>query len=193
MRIGLLGGTFDPIHYGHLIAAEQVREQLSLEEVWFLPASVPPHKQDAAVTSASHRLNMVTIAVQDHPQFRVSRLELERGGRSYTVDTLTVLKDRSPEYQFFFIVGADMVQDLPNWHRIDELIQLTQFVGLDRPGYSDVKLPEPIARSVQYVTMPCVGISSTDIRNRVRTGRSIRYLVPDAVRNYIEEHRLYES
>lgn len=193
MRIGLLGGTFDPIHLGHLIAAEQVRDELNLQQVWFLPAPVPPHKHDQPVIDPTHRLRMVERAVAEHPHFRVSRVEFERAGSSYTVDTMAVLRERYLEHDFYFIIGADMVEDLPNWHKIEQLTEYTQFVGLDRPGYERPELADYIARRVHYVTMPLIDIASTDIRERVKAGRSIRYLVPDSVQQYIEEHRLYET
>lgn len=193
MQIGILGGTFDPIHFGHLIAAEHVRDQLELHQVWFLPAFVPPHKHGKTVSRATHRLNMVERAVANHPQFRVSKVEFEREGNSYTVDTMTILRERFPQHEFFFIIGADMVQDLPRWHRIDQLINMVQFVGLDRPGYERPELANNIARRVRFVTMPLVDITSTNIRKRRASGRSVRYLVPDSVREYMEEHRLYET
>lgn len=192
-RIGLFGGTFDPIHIGHLVAAEQVRDQLNLAQVWFLPAPDPPHKNGQTVTAANHRMQMVKRATANHPHFYVSRVEFERSGSSYTVDTMAALRKRHPQYAFYFIIGMDMVQDLPNWHRIEQLVQETEFIGLARPGYDKPSLAEPIARRVQYAEMPLLEISATAIRERVKEGRSIRYLVPESVRNYIEEHHLYET
>lgn len=193
MHIGILGGTFDPIHCGHLIAAEEVLDQLKLHQVWFMPASVPPHKHGQAVSDATHRLNMVAKAVANHPQFRVSKVEFEREGNSYTVDTMAILRERYPQHNFYFIIGVDMVQDLPNWHRIEHLIKMVQFVGLDRPGFKRPELPNDIAKRVQFVKMPLVDITSTDIRRRKASGRSVRYLVPESVREYMGEHRLYET
>lgn len=193
MRIGLLGGTFDPVHYGHLMAAEQAREQCELEQVWFLPASVPPHKNGQTVTDADHRLHMVELAINGHPHFRVSRVEFSRSGRSYTVDTMAALREHYPEHAFYFIIGADMVADLPNWYQFERLAKETAFIGLARPGYERVQLADPIARCVQYAEMPLIDISATDIRERVKAGQSIRYFVPERVRNYIREHHLYET
>lgn len=193
MRVGLMGGTFDPIHLGHLIAAEQVREQMGLDQVWFLPAPIPPHKPNRSITDAIHRLNMVELAIENHPHFHVSRVEFEREGRSYTIDTMRALNERYPEHRFFFIVGADMVQDLPNWHQIEQLMKCVTFIGLDRPGYERPRLEGALARRVTYVTMPLIDIAATEVRERIRAGQSIRYLVPDRVRYYIEEHRLYGS
>lgn len=193
MNIGLFGGTFDPIHIGHLVAAEQAREQLKLDEVWFIPAPTPPHKDGCAVSPADHRLHMVQLAVADHPKFRVSRLEFERDGDSYTVDTISVLRERYPGHSFFFIVGTDMVADLPNWHRIRDLVTMVRFVGLQRPGFRRPNLPHYIADRVLYADMLAMDLSATHIRNRVKKEQSIRYVVPDCVRYYIEEHRLYEK
>ncbi|WP_054949125.1 nicotinate-nucleotide adenylyltransferase [Numidum massiliense] len=193
MRVGLMGGTFDPIHLGHLIAADHVQEQLDLDEVWFLLAAVPPHKSGQRITAPEHRLQMVRLAVSDHPHFRVCTIEFERRGRSYTVDTLTILRQRYPEHDFFFMIGGDMVQNLPNWHRVDDLVHLVEFVGMTRPGYARQPLPPPIAAAVQYAELRLVDISATDIRERVKEGRSIRYIVPDQVRNYIEEQQLYAT
>lgn len=193
MRVGILGGTFDPIHIGHLLAAEQVREQCQLDEVWFVPTYVPPHKAGVQVTDAEQRLQMVERAIVDHPHFRVSRIELARKGHSYTVDTMQSLREHYPGDTFYFIIGSDMVADLPNWHQSERLVASTQFIGLARPGYAKPQLMDYIARRVRYVTMPLLEISATDIRERVRSGQSIRYFVPEPVRIYIEEHRLYET
>lgn len=193
MRIGILGGTFDPIHIGHLLAGEQAREQCQLDEVWFVPTYVPPHKDGSQVTDAVHRLQMVERAINDHPHFRVSQIELDRKGNSYTIDTIQALRERYPEDAFYFILGSDMVADLPNWHRVEHLVELTRFIGLARPGFAKPQLMANIARRVHYVPMPLLEISATDIRERVRAKKSIRYFVPEPVRIYIEEHRLYET
>ncbi len=188
-QIGIMGGTFDPIHCGHLLAAEQAREQAELDEVWFLPAHIPPHKQHEQITAAHHRLRMVELATADHPAFRVSRLELDRSGPSYTIDTMRQLIGTYPDAQFFFIVGGDMVNSLPQWHRFSELVQLVRFIGLYRPGSTFDR--QSLAASVTFVEMPLWDVSSSLIRQKVRAGRSIRYLVPQAVERYIKENRLY--
>lgn len=189
-----MGGTFDPIHLGHLIAGECAREGAGLDEVWFMPANIPPHKSNAPGASSRQRWEMVCLAVRDHPFFRPSDLEIARGGTSYSIDTVRMLKAQHPQVHFCYIIGADMVQYLPHWHRIDELARLISFVGLRRPGM-DIRwgeLSDEIKSRVTMVDMPLVDISSTGIRERRRSGRSVRYFVPDAVREYMEEARLYE-
>ncbi|PYI51897.1 nicotinate-nucleotide adenylyltransferase [Paenibacillus flagellatus] len=195
MKVGIMGGTFDPIHQGHLLAAERAREEAGLDEVWFMPSNTPPHKPNAPKATAEQRLAMVKAAIAGNPFFRAEEFEIVRGGTSYTVDTMRELKEREPEVAFHYIIGADMVQYLPNWARIEELVKMVTFVGLARPGYpSDVGLlPPSIRDSVLSASMPQVDVSSTMIRHLRAAGRSIRYLVPDPVLSYIEENRLYES
>ncbi|MBO8164158.1 MAG: nicotinate-nucleotide adenylyltransferase [Brevibacillus sp.] len=188
-EIGLMGGTFDPIHLGHLLAAEQAREQAGLDEVWFLPSRVPPHKQGEEITPAVHRLRMTELATADHPAFHVCSVELERSGPSYTVDTLHVLLQRYPDVRFSFIIGGDMVNMLPKWHRFDELVRMVHFIGLERPGTAADR--QKFWPYVTFVEMPQWDVSSTLIRRKVRAGLSIRYLVPDAVERYIKENGLY--
>jgi len=190
-RIGLFGGTFDPIHNGHLLAAEQAREQAGLEEIWFLPAHIPPHKQRRDIATNGHRLRMVELAVMDHPFYKVCAIELERPGPSYTYDTICQLQAKYPEHHFSFIIGGDMVDILPKWHRFDELVERVRFIGLDRPGAQVDQ--EQMSAYVTFVEMPRWDLSSSLIRDKVNAGRSIRYLVPPAVEHYIKEHRLYES
>lgn len=193
MRIGVLGGTFDPIHVGHLIIADRVREEAGLDEIWFMPALHPPHKEDETVTDAGIRLELVKAAVRGVAGFRVSELEYELGGASYTIETATALSARYPEDRFFWIVGGDMVAYLPNFHRIEELVRLIGFIGVKRPGYEDAlaDLPKGIRDAVMPVEVPLVDISSTDIRQRIRSGKSIRFLLPDAVADLIREKGLY--
>lgn len=195
MRIGLMGGTFDPVHIGHLIAAQSACEELGLHEVWFMPTSVPPHKEQAPGASPEQRWQMVCLAVEDHPSFKPSDVELCKGGVSYSIETVLMLRSRYPEHEFFYIIGADMVQYLPKWHRIDELITLVTFVGLHRPGYETGydELPAPIRKAVHSACMPQIELSSTEIRQRRAEGRSVRYMVPDRVNDYIEVNRLYEA
>lgn len=188
-HIGLLGGTFDPIHCGHLLAAEQAREQAGLDEIWFLPTHIPPHKSREGLTPAHHRLTMVQLAIEDHPAFRVSDEELHREGPSYSYDTMVRLVKKHRDYRFSFIIGGDMVKTLSTWHRYEELVGLTDFIGLARPGF-ELDLSDP--EHVTFVNMPVWDISSTLIRQKVVDGKSLRYLVPDAVERYIKENRLYE-
>ena len=195
MNIGIMGGTFDPIHMGHLVAAERAREAVKLDEVWFMPCHVPPHKDQPPKASAKHRMDMVRLAVSDHPCFKVYDGELRRGGVSYTYDTMKILRHDYPEDCFHIIIGGDMVQYLPHWHRIQELLQMARFIGLKRPGTTIdfAKLGEEIASKVTLVPMPQLDISSSQIREWVKNSQSIRYLVPDPVFRYIKENRLYES
>ncbi len=194
IRTGLMGGTFDPIHLGHLLAAEAAREAADLDEVWFIPTAVPPHKPQPGADGAARR-TMVERAVAGHPCFRVEDLELERGGVSYTIDTVNLLRERYPDRSFYWIVGTDMMNDLPNWRRIEELAERVLFVCLRREGEESEEdsLPVFLRGRLLHASMPPIGISSTDIRARRREGRSIRYQVPEAVREFIEGNGLYES
>ncbi|WP_068774312.1 nicotinate-nucleotide adenylyltransferase [Paenibacillus sp. FJAT-26967] len=193
MRIGIMGGTFDPIHTGHLVAGECARSACGLDEVWFMPANVPPHKPNAPKASAGQRWEMVCRAVADNPAFRPLDFELRKGGVSYSIDTIKLLRQQHPEHRFQYIIGADMVEYLPEWHKIEEIMGLIGFIGLQRPGYEldlDV-LPSYIRSGVSIAPMPLLDISSTDIRGRRKEGRSIRYLVPAPVHEYIEGNDLY--
>ncbi|TJY43488.1 nicotinate-nucleotide adenylyltransferase [Cohnella pontilimi] len=193
-RTGLMGGTFDPIHFGHLIAAEAARDAAGLEEVWFIPTFVPPHKGEPG-TDAETRCRMLEAALSDSPHFRVERIELTRQGVSYTIDTVTALRERHPDRSFYWIVGSDMVMDLPNWRRPEEVAEQVTFIGLERPGQSieDRDLPDYIRRKLVRASMPLIGISSTEIRRRLRERRSVRFMVPDSVYEFIRRNHLYES
>lgn len=189
-RIGILGGTFNPIHNGHLLIAEQAREQALLDEVWFMPTRIPPHKTTEDLIDPLHRLRMVDLAIADHPAFRSIDLELKREGASYTFDTMQLINSEYPGVQFYFIIGGDMLEILPQWHRFTELRELVHFIGFNRPGshFDSSKLK-------QYVTMidvPSWDISSTVIREKAKKSQSLRYLVPPAVECYIKEHTIYE-
>ncbi|MBO8172928.1 MAG: nicotinate-nucleotide adenylyltransferase [Bacillaceae bacterium] len=189
MKIGIFGGTFDPVHTAHLIMAEHVLDSEELDRIWLMPAAVPPHKQGEEITDGRHRFRMLQLAVQDHPQLEVSSYELDKKGVSYTYETIRELKQHYPDHQFQFIIGADMVEYLPNWHRINELLSMVQFIAVARKGY---RLDQPFTEHrVKKVDVPEVDISSSMIRERVRDGRSIRYLVPESVRAYIKEQGLY--
>lgn len=193
-RTGLLGGTFDPIHYGHLLAAEAARESADLEEVWFVPTFIPPHKTRPG-TDAETRLRMLEAALADCPNFRAEPIELARQGVSYTIDTVNELLIRHPDRDFFWIIGSDMVNDLPNWKEPEQLAARVTFIGLERPDalMIDAGLPAYIREKLLRVEMPPIGLSSTDIRRRVQAGRSIRYMTPDPVYEWIRRHGLYES
>ncbi|GMK48473.1 MULTISPECIES: nicotinate-nucleotide adenylyltransferase [Paenibacillus] len=194
-KIGIMGGTFDPVHTGHLIAAEAARDGCGLDEVWFIPTYQPPLKDNEPGASSKLRLQMVQEALGGNPAFKVLDIELERGGMSYSIDTVLELKRRYPDKAFSYIIGSDRINDLPKWHRIEELAELITFIGLEREGTA-VKLdelPEFLRRRVTMADMPPIGISSTEIRSRVHAGRSIAYLVPDTVHQFIKGRGLYES
>jgi nicotinate-nucleotide adenylyltransferase len=197
MRIGVLGGTFDPPHIGHLVAAEEARVRLHLERVLFVPAGMPPHKLDEPVTPVEHRLEMVTRAVASNPYFTVSRVDVDRPGPSYTVDTLRLLREQwGDDVEFYFIMGIDSLADLPNWHEPQRIIELCRLAVVDRPGYdahieSLERILPGLSRRVEFVPMPQLEISSTELAERVRQGLPIRYQVPPAVEEYIYTHRLY--
>jgi nicotinate-nucleotide adenylyltransferase len=200
-RIGLFGGSFDPVHYGHLLLAECCRGECRLDEVHFLPAAVPPHKW-RDVTAAGLRVEMLELAIAGHPAFSVSRYEVKRGGVSYTVDTLRHYHAEYPGSELFLLLGADMLLDLPSWREASEVCRLAIPVVAARPGFDDpdysciakMASSEQIAVFSQYhVTMPQIGVSSTEIRRRVAAGQSIRYWTPRAVEKYIEEHGLYRE
>ena len=186
-RIGILGGTFNPPHNGHLLMAELVRESMKLDEIWLLPASVPPHKQETS-TSAVLRAEMAQLAAGTNEYFSVQNIELKRTGVSYTFDTIKILKERYPENDFYFIIGADMIAYLPKWHRIEELSRLIQFVGVNRTGYKvESKYP------VHLVDIPAIDLSSTAIRARIRKRQTVKYMLPDTLIHFIKEHQLYED
>jgi|SRR5690625_225838 len=186
-RIGILGGTFDPPHIGHLIIAEEVRLALNLTEIWFVPSHEQPHKTTAR-TPAIDRAKMVECAIESNNTFRLNNIELKRSGPSYTIDTMRQLTKRYSDKNFFFIIGADMVEYLPYWKEVDELIRLVKFVGVSRPGYK-VDTTYPIIT----VDIPDIHLSSTYLRERLMAGQTCRYLIPDCVSTYIKEHRLYED
>lgn len=184
-KIGLFGGTFDPPHLGHVIIADDVRYELQLDEVWFLPTNDPPHKQKAQ-SSKEHRATMLQLAIRNHDYFRMNTIEFEREGKSYTIDTVLTLKEQFPHVSFYFIIGADMVEYLPNWKDIDELIKLITFVGVGRQGYT-IETSYPI----KTVSVPIIEISSSDIKKRIEGGRPVQYLLDEKVLQYIKEYQLY--
>jgi nicotinate-nucleotide adenylyltransferase len=197
MRLGLFGGTFDPIHLGHLIMAEQCRESCALDRVWFVVAGAPPHKLGGR-TAVTHRLEMVRIAVAGHPAFAVSEIEASRPGPHYSVETLESVHRDSPDDDLFFLIGADSLADLPSWREPARIAQLATIVVVNRPGIEEAdpsNLPDlgPGSRRLVSVTIPQIGIASTDLRRRLAEGRSIRYLVPRGVEAYIEAQGLYRA
>jgi len=196
VNIGVLGGTFDPIHIGHLVVAEEARIKLELREVLLVPAGQPWLKLDRNITAAVHRVEMVRRAIADNPHFRLCALEVERPGLSYTVDTLTMLrKQLGSEASFFFILGRDTLAELPLWKEPEKLVQLCRLVVAPRLGSKDLKhletaVPGLLDKVIQ-LDMPVIGISSSGIRHRIAQGVSIRYLVPPEVEKYIREQRIY--
>ncbi len=197
-RVGVYGGTFDPPHIGHLIIASETRQALGLDEVVFVPAGRPPHKDPAAVSSAADRLAMLRAAVADEPSFRVDTVELEREGASYTVDTLAGFRAERPEAEFWFIMGADSLLSLDTWRDPDRLLAMARAAVSPRPG-TTLDLHEAARRvpatsdRVDVVPAPLVAIASRELRRRVREGSTIRYLVPPAVERYIMQNGLYRD
>lgn len=197
-RIGVIGGTFDPIHYGHLAAAEEARVRVNLEKVLFAVAGLPPHKLDEEVTPVEHRLAMVQLGIFSNPDFELSRVDVDRSGPSYTVDTISILQEQWGQgTEMFFILGIDSLVEVPTWHQPERLIQLCHLVAVARPGFEvDMRQLEDsvpgISSRVEIIGMPEVDISSSDLQRRVREGLPIRYQVPEDVERYIREHRLYQ-
>ena len=185
-RLGILGGTFDPVHVGHLAAASEVHYQLGLDQILLVPTNAQPLKP-APTASGSDRLAMCQAAVEGDPRFAVSDVDLKRGGATYSVDTLGDLRALHPAAEFFFITGADSLASLPKWRDYETLVTLATFVGVTRPGHSFTQSDAPHV----LVDVPAMAVSSTEIRNRVRTGAPIRYLVPNAVAQYVADHDLY--
>lgn len=196
-RVGLMGGTFDPIHHGHLLIAEVARTEFELDQVVWLPAGTPPHKRDQQVTPAEHRYAMVVLATASNPYFEVSRQELERQGASYTVDTVESYRQRDPECDLFFITGADAILEILTWHRHHELVRQCRFIAVTRPGYDLARLksvlPPHYVERIETITAPGMDISSTAIRERVRKDDPVRYLIPESVEAYLRKHALYRT
>lgn len=189
-KIGILGGTFNPIHLGHLLIAQDALEFVRLDEVIFIPSATPPHKPLGGDVAAAHRLAMVKLAITGDRRFRADDLEIRRGGRSYSIDTVMELRDRYPAVEFHFIIGVDSLNELHLWREAGRLAKLCRFVAVARPGFT----PKCRLAGVRYRLLeahPC-GIASRTIRERIAGKKSIRYLVPEAVRNYIQRKRLYQ-
>ncbi|MBJ7331005.1 MAG: nicotinate-nucleotide adenylyltransferase [Solirubrobacteraceae bacterium] len=194
-RVGVMGGTFDPIHHGHLVAASEVQSWFDLDEVVFVPTGDPWQKSDRTVSPAEHRYLMTVIATASNPRFTVSRVDIDRDGPTYTIDTLRDLHAQRPDDDLYFITGADALADIFTWRAADDLFALAQFVGCTRPGYEmdDQTLAAIPADRVTMVEIPALAISSTDCRERTRRGEPVWYLVPDGVVQYIVKHHLYEK
>ena len=201
MRIGIFGGTFDPIHMGHLILAEQCRDQAKLDEVWFLPSYHPPHKAAQAVTRFEQRCDMIELATAGHPAFRLERIEKELSPPSYTSETLAALRERHPDARFDLLMGSDCLPDLPGWYQPDRVLGQAGLVVVPRPGvmlWTADRLAralgvDPAAVRLQIAACPMIEIASRELRRAVADGMSIRYLVPRAVEEYIRERKLYAA
>jgi nicotinate-nucleotide adenylyltransferase len=189
-RIGVMGGTFDPVHHGHLVAASEVQARFDLDEVVFVPTGQPWQKSEREVSAPEDRYLMTVIATASNPRFSVSRVDIDRPGPTYTVDTLTDLKARHPDSDLFFITGADALEQILSWRRADDVFDLAHFIGVTRPGYElvDTHLPPG---AVSLVEVPAMAISSTAVRDRTASGLPVWYLVPDGVVQYISKRRLY--
>ncbi|NCD18462.1 MAG: nicotinate-nucleotide adenylyltransferase [Actinobacteria bacterium] len=189
-RVGVMGGTFDPIHHGHLVAASEVQDVFDLDEVVFVPTGAQPFKLDREVTSVEHRYLMTVIATASNPRFTVSRVDIDRPGVTYTIDTLRDLRTQMPEDELFFITGADAMSQILEWKNAGELFELAHFIGVTRPGHAldDAGLPE---KGASLLEVPALAISSTDCRARVAAGSPVWYLVPDGVVQYIAKYELY--
>ena len=198
-RLGVFGGTFDPVHYGHLLLMETCRQELGLNTVRLIPAGTPPHKSQLKITDGHARADMLQLAVSGYPEYVVDRREVRRQGRSFTVDTLTELHQEFPNAGLYFLMGADSLRDVVHWREPQRIAELATIVAVNRPG-----LPEPtrqqvvewvgteLAERIQIVTMPGTDISATELRQRIQSGRSVRFLTPRAVEAFVTQHGLYQ-
>lgn len=198
-KLALMGGTFDPIHFGHLVMAEAARIQFGFDQVLFVPSGKPPHKTGKYITSAIHRYMMTVLATMSNPYVHVSSFEIEREGPSYSIDTIKYFRgEYGPEVELYFITGADAMQEILTWKAVPELLQLCQFIAATRPGYCMSELEQvkaaigPMGKErIHCVATPEIDISSTGIRERLKCGKSIKYLLPETVENYIYKQGLY--
>ena len=191
-RIGVMGGTFDPIHHGHLVAASEVAHQFDLDEVVFVPTGQPWQKSDVKVSAAEDRYLMTVIATASNPRFWVSRVDIDRSGPTYTIDTLRDLRKALPDAELFFITGADALGQILSWHSVDEMFELAHFIGCTRPGHTLDASHLPRG-AVTLMEVPALAISSSEVRSRVAAGQPAWYLVPDGVVQYIAKRRLYNG
>lgn len=187
MKIGILGGTFNPTHIGHLILAEEAREKLGLDKIIFVPANLPPHKDNGDIARAGERLKMLKLAVKGNKYFGASEIEIKRQGRSYTIDTIREFKKRFPSDELYFIIGSDLLKYLDAWKDLGEINKMVKFVAATRPGYPLESIPPYI----QTLKIRAVDVSGFQVRQCIKEGRSFRYLVPEAVFNFINKNKLY--
>jgi nicotinate-nucleotide adenylyltransferase len=185
-QVGILGGTFNPVHIAHLITADQVGKALGLETVALMPSNQPPHQDEKKTIDAVHRLQMLELAIVDNPLLSIEPIELQRAGKSYTYDTMKLLTEQNPDTDYYFIIGGDMVEYLPKWYKIDELMQMVNFVGVRRPNY-----PTETEYPIIWIDVPLMDVSSTQLRKKIAQSCSVNYLVPPNVVNYIQEKGLY--
>src|SRR5262245_15277186 len=202
MKIGVFGGTFDPVHQAHLIIAEQCREQANLDQVRFVPSARPPHKSEQEISAFDRRADMIQLAIAGHPAFRIDELEKDRAGPSYTADTLAELHRTHPDAELYLMLGADCLPDLPSWHDPVRIVKQATLLVIARPGWAmwpteqlreALKLAADVELKMQVVSVPFIDIASRDLRRRVAEGKSIRYLVPSAVAAYIADKNMYRS
>lgn len=200
MKLGLFGGTFDPVHYGHLVLVETCRQVLGLDQVRLIPAGQPPHKTPQGITDGHTRADMLELAVSGCPELVVDRREIRRTGKSFTVDTLQEFKTSQPDDELFFLMGADSIRDLPTWKDPERIVDLATVVGVNRPGIASPTLEamtewlgESMAGKIRIIDMPGCDLSASDLRNRVSEGRPLRFLTPRAVEAFINECRLYQA
>ena len=200
MRIGVFGGTFDPIHLGHLLLAEQCREQGQLDQVWFVPSARPPHKDAPAISPFAQRVEMLQLAIAGQPAFRVDELEKDRPGPSFTVDTLESIHQRQPQDELFLLLGSDSLHDLPHWYEPDRIVRAATLLVMARSDWvllsaeelhGELRLPPEVPVRLQVVQVPLIGIASRDLRRRAESGRSFTLLLPRAVEAYIHDKLLY--
>ncbi|HCJ58238.1 nicotinate-nucleotide adenylyltransferase [Lutispora sp.] len=200
-RFAVMGGTFDPIHYGHLVTAEAVRDKFKLDKVLFMPTKNPPHKMHRPASDVNHRYLMTVLATITNPYFEVSRLEIERSGMTYTVDTIRALRSiHGDDAEIYFITGADAILEILTWHNVEELLGICRFVAATRPGFYRKDMEQKLMeikskydKEIFSIEVPSLAISSTDIRDRILNNKTIRYLLPEAVEHYIRKSRLYSK
>jgi len=193
MRIGIMGGTFNPIHYGHLVSASEVCDKFKLDKVIFVPSSINPLKNTSNLAEAHHRLKMIKLAIADNPLFEASDIEIKRGGNSYTIDTIKALvKKYDKDTNIYFIIGADAFLEINSWASPDVLLKMCKFIVTTRPGYDIEKAKQVFKKHTEIMKITYLAISSSDIRERIKSGAPIRYLLPEKVENYIQKHKLYK-
>lgn len=197
-RIGIMGGTFNPIHMGHLILAEEAYQQMKLEKVFFMPSKQPPHKPNMIIAPQLHRKNMVSLAIKGNPHFELSTIELEREGVTYTADTLEILTSQNPEIQYYFIIGADSLFQLESWREPEKIMKLSSLLAASRYHLPEEELMAQIryltkeySAQISLLYMPCIELSSEFLRNQLKEKREVRYYIPEAVSDYIKKNQLY--